>query len=77
MRLVPERNEQNSNDPNILEVDSELLRDYFAGQAISCFQLHDVAMEALMQGGRPMHEVVAEFCYGLADAMLAERIKKR
>lgn len=50
------------------------LRDYFAAQAIHCFQLQDKDMDILVhEQGRPMHEVAAKFCYGLADAMMKER----
>lgn len=51
------------------------LRDFFAAQAIHCFQMNDVELRKLLNGHFPMHEVVAKFCYGLADAMLKERDK--
>lgn len=74
MRLVPERNHQDSNDPNIIEVDSILMRDYFAAQAVHCFQLDDASINVIIKGaGTPMHEVVAKFCYDFADAMMKER----
>lgn len=50
------------------------LRDYLAAQAIHCFMLTNENVARLEKGiGYPMHEVVAKFCYGLADAMLRER----
>jgi hypothetical protein len=44
------------------------MRDYFAGQALRGF-----VADKLVQ---PSYEQVAEACYGLADAMLLERVKK-
>ncbi len=42
------------------------LRDYFAGQALAC-----VAHEYI--GGTTPKAALAEDCYAMADAMLAER----
>ena len=54
------------------------LRDWFAGQAVGCFFLDKENMVVLMNNaGWPRHDMVASFCYGLADAMLAEREKKQ
>lgn len=73
MRLVPESNDQNSNDPTIIEVDSRLLRDYFAAQAIRLFTMDENSLNQLRSGLVPNHQLVADFCYTLADAMLARR----
>jgi hypothetical protein len=43
------------------------MRDYFAGQALRGF-----VADKLVQ---PSYEQVTEACYGLAEAMLKERIK--
>jgi hypothetical protein len=51
------------------------VRDYFAARAICLFPLGDAEVRMLAEGVKPQHEVVAAFCYGLADAMLAERNK--
>lgn len=50
------------------------LRDYFAGQAIHCFVLNDAEVEKLTTHTEfPRHDLVAKFCYALADAMMRER----
>ena len=52
------------------------LRDKFADSAISLFPLADDDVRALVSGAmRPRHDIVAKFCYDLADAMLEERKK--
>jgi len=51
------------------------LRDRFARQAISLFPLSEADLRNFRRGEEPDHELVAEFCYGLADAMLAQRLK--
>lgn len=51
------------------------LRDYFATKAISLFPLTQDNLKDLESGISPNHALVAKFCYGLADAMLAERAK--
>lgn len=62
--------------PEDIMVDARLLRDYFAAQAVGLFQLNDENIKAMMmQQGSPMHDLVAQFCYGLADAMMKERGK--
>lgn len=66
MRIVPERNEQNSNDPNIIEIDSTLLRDYFAGQAL-------VGILGMERDAFNNPDKAAEWAYGLANAMMKER----
>lgn len=52
------------------------LRDYFAAKAIGLFGIEEKQLADLIQGDTPNHEVVARFCYGLADAMMAEREKE-
>ena len=52
------------------------LRDFFAAQAIHCFTLNDVEVTKLLSGEYPRHDLVARFCYGLADAMMAQRNKR-
>lgn len=49
------------------------LRDYFAGQALQLFSLTDAEVEKLLAGHWARHDIVAEFCYGVADAMLEAR----
>lgn len=57
-----------------VQIDPALLRDYFAAQAVHCFQLDDASINVIIKGaGTPMHEVVAKFCYDFADAMMKER----
>jgi hypothetical protein len=53
------------------------LRDYFAAKAVTLFTLEDKHVVALREGAQPAHDVVAKFCYGLADSMLAARNAKR
>jgi hypothetical protein len=53
------------------------LRDYFAAKAVTLFTLEDKHVVALREGAQPAHDVVAKFCYGLADAMLAEKKAER
>ncbi|MCP5004536.1 MAG: hypothetical protein GY941_11455 [Planctomycetes bacterium] len=43
------------------------LRDYFAGQALAGFRAHPANPDT--------PKTVAMFCYGIADAMLAEKDK--
>jgi hypothetical protein len=74
-RLVPERNEQNSLTDNIIEVDTMLVRDYFAGLALSLFTVQ-VNYSDLAFGGSELQARIAKFCYGLADAMIVERSKR-
>lgn len=51
------------------------LRDWFAGQAIALFPMSEKNVEALLVGAKPRHDIVASFCYDLADAMLEARKK--
>lgn len=51
------------------------LRDYFAAQAIVLFSLGDKEIKRLENGERLDHRSVAACCYGLADAMMEERLK--
>ena len=51
------------------------LRDYFAGRAVTLFHLTEQNVDAILDGKPADHGAVARFCYGLADAMLAERAK--
>lgn len=60
-----------------IKVSDGLLRDFFAGQAIHCFTLTSENVAQLEQGvGSPQHDLVATFCYALADAMLKARERK-
>lgn len=52
------------------------LRDYFSGQVISIFKFDREDLALLESGHLPHHDHVAKFCYGLADAMLAQREKE-
>jgi hypothetical protein len=52
------------------------LRDYFAAKAVTLFTLEDKDVVAIREGAQPAHDVVARFCYDLADAMLAARNAK-
>ena len=51
------------------------LRDWFAGQALTLFNFNEADVKAWNQGASPQHERVANFCYNLSDALLAERAK--
>lgn len=51
------------------------LRDYFAARAIALFVLDKDDVRAVQAGIAAQHELMAQFCYSLADAMLAEREK--
>lgn len=51
------------------------VRDWFAGQTIRIFSMTDDDVGDLVRGRTPRHDLVAAFCYGLADAMLKEREK--
>lgn len=60
-----------------IEFSESELRDYFAGQAIGLLVLDSTNIRSLQENkGYPMHELVADFCYNLADAMLKRREKK-
>jgi len=45
------------------------LRDYFAGQAMNAYGAHPA------HDSSTQHPCIAEYCYKLADAMIAEREK--
>lgn len=50
------------------------LRDYFAAKAINLFSLDKEEIVAFLKGDMtPQHEVVAKWCYALADEMLRVR----
>ena len=51
------------------------LREWYAGQAIKLFSLDMYDVHCLKAGGMPDHQIVARFCYQLADAMIAEGAK--
>lgn len=55
--------------------DAITLRDRFALQALGQFSITEECVEMLQQGRYAQHELVAKFCYGVADAMLKERDK--
>ena len=55
--------------------DIDILRDEFAGRAISLFPMDRDDIKSLQAGEIPDHRLVADFCYDLADAMIAEREK--
>jgi len=50
-----------------------MLRDYFAAQALALWRIDDADLRDLKDGQLPRHEVVAKFCYELADAMIRAR----
>jgi len=58
-----------------LSAEESFLRDSFARQAMLLFSLSEKDIEDINHRRIPNHELVAEFCYGLADAMLAQRLK--
>ena len=62
------RNGHRNGHPEMGEFPTEgmTLRDYFAGQYLTSFQI---------QGGDMTAEIVAEKCYRMADAMIKERSK--
>ena len=49
------------------------LRDWFAGQALGVWQVTEDDIKAIRAGAAPRHDLVAQFCWGLADAMLKAR----
>ena len=49
------------------------VRDLFAAQAIRCFTINDEEVAKLLAGVQPRHDIVAKFCYDLADAMMKQR----
>ena len=51
------------------------LRDWFAGKAISIFDVGQEEIQRIQKGDPPDHKTVAKFCYKLADIMLKERGK--
>lgn len=66
MRLVPERerNEQNRSTPDVIEVDSMLIRDFFAGCALQGLA---------SQPHQRMPSEIADAAYNFADAMMLRR----
>lgn len=66
MRLVPGRNEQNGNAPDVIEVDSMLIRDFFAGCALQGIIAHSYSSSQ-----SPAEQ--AGDAYELADAMMQRR----
>jgi len=68
MRLVPERNEQNSFDENIIEVDSMLIRDFFAGMVIAGIIAHSYSSDTTI-------DAFADDAYRIADEMMERRWK--
>lgn len=67
MRLVIERNEQSGSDPNIIEVDSALIRDFLAGCALIGTLRNEKAFD------NP--SMAAVWAYEQADAMMEARYK--
>lgn len=65
-------------DDNYLDDEEAALRDKFAIAAIYCFTLNDDGVAKLLspEGGYPRHDVVAKFCYDLANTMIAERRRR-
>ena len=53
------------------------LRDWFAGQAMHLFLVTSKDLIELKNGGQPDHRFMARFCYDLANAMVAERLKRK
>lgn len=54
----------------------EEFRSKAALTALRLFSMGDKEVEMLKQGEYPQHALVAEFCYGVADAMVAERRRR-
>ena len=52
------------------------LRETFAACAISCFYVEEKDVAALQRGVPAQHDIVARFCWDLADAMMAERKRR-
>lgn len=70
MRLVPERNAQCGSDPGIIEVDSILLRDFFAAMALQGILGSGDHVDGT--GDEVRH---SDLAYRYADAMLERRNK--
>ncbi len=64
--------QMNDDDPRQLAA----LRDLYAGSAISCFRLSEQQVKDIILNYEFEHELVARFCFDLADAMIAERQKR-
>ena len=52
------------------------LRDRFASDALKQWQVDDSDLRRLEKGEEPNYDLVAGFCYGMADAMLRARKKR-
>jgi hypothetical protein len=52
------------------------LRDYFAAQALGLWMVDDEDLKKIKCGLEPDHELIAKFCYDLAEAMLKERTRR-
>lgn len=57
--------------------DDDEFHQHMLIQALGLFEMDDECVEMLQHGQYPQHELVVKFCYGIADAMLAERVKRR
>lgn len=61
----------------MLDAEEANLRDIYAGLAINCFSLdNDDVRKLQSHNSYAQHELVAKFCYDLADAMITERRKR-
>lgn len=52
------------------------LRDMYAGGAMGLFSMDEKNVTGLLAGETFDHQLVARFCFDLADAMIAERAKR-
>jgi len=53
------------------------LLEYYAGEALKLFLLSKENVEALLSGAPiPRHDIVASFCFDLAEEMIAERNRR-
>lgn len=57
--------------------DDDEFHQHVVIQALGLFRMDDECVGLLQRGQYPQHELVVKFCYGIADAMLTERIKRR
>ncbi len=58
-------------------IELDRLRDEFAMTAMGMFSFDAAEVKLLETGVRPNHELAAKVCYDAADAMMAERARRK